>query len=108
MTRHGVKLCNEKRLRERADPIQAHLEFLHQAFRNVDPKFTVFAFGGTISSDQVDCKDCILRVWKDHSIGVVDLTAEIDAGGIQGPGLRNQAGLDTENAEKEGRGEPKE
>ena len=64
MTRHEVRLYNEKRLRERADTIQAHLEFIHQAFSNVDPKFTIFAFGGTISADQIKCEDLRLRVWQ--------------------------------------------
>jgi len=64
MTRHEVRLYTEKRLRERADPIQAHLEFIHQAFSNVDPKFTIFAFGGTILADQIKCEDLRLRVWQ--------------------------------------------
>jgi len=64
MTRHEVRLYNEKRLREKADPIQSHLEFIHQAFSNVDPEFTIFAFGGTIPADQIKCEDLRLRVWQ--------------------------------------------
>jgi hypothetical protein len=63
MTRHEVRLYKEQRAREKAEPIQAHLEFLHHAFQNVDPKYTIFAFGGRIPSEEVDCKDLKLKVW---------------------------------------------
>jgi hypothetical protein len=67
MTRHEVRLYNEMRLREKADPIQTHLEFIHQAFSNVDPEFTIFAFGGTIPADQIKSSDLQLRVWQQLS-----------------------------------------
>jgi hypothetical protein len=47
---------------KRKEPIQIHLEALHQAYRNVDPEYTVFAFGGTIPPEEVDAGTLILRV----------------------------------------------
>jgi hypothetical protein len=38
MTRHALRLYKEQREREKTAPIQAHLEALHHAFRNVDPR----------------------------------------------------------------------
>lgn len=46
MTRHALRLYKEQREREKTAPIQAHLEALHHAFRNVDPKYTIFALEG--------------------------------------------------------------
>jgi hypothetical protein len=64
MTRHALRLYKEQREREKTAPIQAHLEALHHAFRNVDPRYTIFAFGGTIPSTKIKCEDLTLRVWK--------------------------------------------
>jgi hypothetical protein len=64
MTRHALRLYKEQREREKTAPIQAHLEALHHAFRNVDPKYTIFAFGGTIPSTKIKCEDLKIRVWK--------------------------------------------
>jgi len=47
---------------KRNQPIQAHLEALHQAYQHVDPEYTVFAFGGTIPSDEVDAGKLTLHV----------------------------------------------
>jgi hypothetical protein len=47
---------------KRKGPIQAHLEALHQAYRNVDPEYTVFAFGGTIPPEEVDAGKLTLHV----------------------------------------------
>lgn len=86
MSRHEVRLYNEKRLREKADPIQTHLEFIHQAFSNVDPEFMIFAFGGTIPADQVKCEDLQLRVWQSPSTstGQADGKSEEERGGGDG------------------------
>jgi hypothetical protein len=64
MARHALRLYKEQREREKRAPIQAHLEALHHAFRNVDPRYTIFAFGGTIPSTKIKCEDLTLRVWK--------------------------------------------
>jgi hypothetical protein len=47
---------------KRKAPIQAHLQALHQAYRNVDPEYTVFAFGGTIPSNEIDAGKLTLNV----------------------------------------------
>jgi len=47
---------------KRRSPIQIHLQALHEAYRNVDPEYTVFAFGGTILSDEVDAESLTLHV----------------------------------------------
>jgi hypothetical protein len=47
---------------KRKAPIQAHLQALHEAYRNVDPEYTVFAFGGTIPSNEVDAGKLTLNV----------------------------------------------
>jgi hypothetical protein len=47
---------------KRKEPIQAHLQALHEAYRNVDPEYTVFAFGGTIPSNEVDAGKLTLHV----------------------------------------------
>lgn len=64
MSRREIRLYEEQRALERQEPIQAHLENLHHAFWNVDPDYTVFAFGGTISRGEVDIRQMALRVWK--------------------------------------------
>jgi hypothetical protein len=64
MSRREIRLYEEKRALEKQEPIQAHLENLHRAFWSVDPDYTIFAFGGTISRDQVDAGKLALRVWK--------------------------------------------
>ena len=64
MSRREIRLYEEQRASERQEPIQAHLENLHHAFWNVDPDYTVFAFGQTIPRDQVDIRQMALRVWK--------------------------------------------
>jgi len=47
---------------KRTQPIQVHLEAFHQAYQHVDPEYTVFAFGGTIPSDEVDAGKLTLHV----------------------------------------------
>jgi hypothetical protein len=47
---------------KRKAPIQAHLNALHEAYRNVDPEYTVFAFGGTIPTDEIDAGGLTLHV----------------------------------------------
>jgi len=64
MSRREIRLYEEQRALEQQEPIQAHLENLHQAFWNVDPDYTVFAFRGTIPRDQVDIRQMALWVWK--------------------------------------------
>jgi hypothetical protein len=56
--RREIKNCKVKR----KEQIQAHLEALHQAYRNVDPEYTVFAFGGTILPEEVDAGKLTLHV----------------------------------------------
>ena len=53
---------------KRKAPIQAHLQALHEAYRNVDPEYTVFAFGGTIPSDEVDAENLTLHVSRRVSV----------------------------------------
>jgi len=43
MSKRDIRLSEERRVLERQESIQAHLEALHQAFWNVDPEYTVFA-----------------------------------------------------------------
>ena len=47
---------------KRTAPIQAHLHALHEAYRNVDPEYTVFAFGGTIPANEIDAGKLTLHV----------------------------------------------
>lgn len=56
--RREVENCEAKR----KDPIQTHLDALHQSYRNVDPEYTVFAFGGTIPPKEVDAASLTLHV----------------------------------------------
>ena len=65
LTWPDVILYKEKREKEMADPIQFHLELLYQALKNTDPKFTVFAFGESIASDQANCEQSRLKAWKE-------------------------------------------
>lgn len=74
MSNRAIRLYEEKRNLERQQPIQKHLQALHQACCNVDPDYTVFAFGGIISSDQVDCEDLVLRVLKEEGATGVGTT----------------------------------
>jgi hypothetical protein len=47
---------------KRKAPIQAHLQALDEAYRNVDPEYTAFAFGGTIPADEIDAGKLTLHV----------------------------------------------
>jgi len=47
---------------KRKAPIQKHLQALHEAYRNVDPEYTVFAFGGTIPANEIDAGSLTLHV----------------------------------------------
>jgi hypothetical protein len=59
----------EKWEAKRKEPIQIHLEALHQAYRNVDPEYTVFAFGGTIPPEEIDAGNLTLHVASWGSLG---------------------------------------
>jgi hypothetical protein len=65
--RREIKSCEVKR----KEPIQAHLEalHLHQAYINVDPEYTVFAFGGTIPPEEIDAGNLTLHVASWGSLG---------------------------------------
>jgi hypothetical protein len=73
MSKRDIRLYEERRALERQEPIQAHLEALHQAFWNVDPEYTVFAFGATIPEEEISCEELGLRVWRDVSEKEVDI-----------------------------------
>jgi hypothetical protein len=81
MSKRDIRLYEERWVLERQEPIQAHLEALHQAFWNVDPEYTVFAFGGTIPKEEISCEELVLRVWKDVSKAGVDVKHITDEGG---------------------------
>jgi hypothetical protein len=57
---------------KRKEPIQAHLEALHEAYGNVDPEYTVFAFGGTIPPEEVDAGTLSIHVARWGSLDEVD------------------------------------
>jgi len=61
---------------KRKAPIQAHLQALHQAYRNVDPEYTVFAFGGTISGNEIDAGNLTLHV--SRRVSVVEAGSRFD------------------------------
>jgi hypothetical protein len=85
MSKRDIRLYEERRVLERQEPIQAHLEALHQAFWNVDPEYKVFAFGGTIPKEEVSSEELILRVWRDVSekkVDIKDITDIQDEGGV--------------------------
>jgi hypothetical protein len=108
MSKRDIRLYEERRVLERQEPIQAHLEALHQAFWNVDPEYTVFAFGGTIPKEELSCEELVLRVWKDVSEQKVDVKDNTDGGGKannegnQGPSTKDGEG------EEEGPGDVQE
>lgn len=68
MSRREVRLYEEQRVLEKQEPIEGqplkidHVDSLHHAFWNVNPDYTLFAFGGTIPKDQVDMRQMALRV----------------------------------------------
>jgi hypothetical protein len=66
MSKREIRQYEAQREHKRQEPMQSHLENLHQAVRNVGPNFTVFAFGGTISPEQVSTLDLVLRVTKQN------------------------------------------
>jgi hypothetical protein len=82
MSKRDIRLYEERRVLERQEPIQAHLEALHQAFWNVDPEYTVFAFGGTIPKEEISCEELVLRVWKDVSGKELDANNIKDEDGV--------------------------
>jgi len=57
---------------KKKEPIQIHLQALHQAYRNIDPAYTVFAFGGTIPPDEIDAGKLIIEVKRWGSLDEVD------------------------------------
>ena len=82
MSKRDIRLYEERRILERQEPIQTHLEALHQAFWNVDPEYTVFAFGGTVPKEEISCEELVLRVWKDVSEKKVYVKDIKDEGGV--------------------------
>jgi hypothetical protein len=81
MSKRDIRLYDERRVSERQEPIQAHLEALHKAFWSVDPEYTVFAFGGTIPKEEISCEELVLRVWKDANVKEVVEKEATDNGG---------------------------
>jgi hypothetical protein len=98
MSKRDIRLYDERWVLERQEPIQAHLEALHQAFWNVDPDYTVFAFGGTIPKEEISCEELVLRVWKDANVKEVvekeatDKRGDSDDEGIQEASIKNCKG----------------
>jgi hypothetical protein len=82
MSKRDIRLYEERRVLERQEPIQIRLEALHQAFWNVDPGYTVFAFGGTIPKEEISCEDLVLRVWRDARQKEVDIKDIKSEGGV--------------------------
>jgi hypothetical protein len=99
MSKRDIRLYEERRVLERQEPIQAHLEALHQAFWNVDPEYTVFAFGGTIPKEEISCEELVLRVWKDVSEKKVDVKDIKDEDGVTN---KQEGGVTLSKASKAG------
>jgi hypothetical protein len=77
-SKREIREYEAQREKERQEPMQSHLENLHQAVRNVDPNFTVFAFGGTIPQEQVSTQDLVLRVSKQNEPVLVPTLDKVD------------------------------
>jgi hypothetical protein len=102
MSKRDIRLYEERRVLERQEPIQAHLEALHQAFWNVDPEYTVFAFGGTIPKEEISCEEMVLRVWKDAGDEEGDVKDNTDEGSETNNGGNQEASIKDEEGEGEG------
>lgn len=61
---------------KRKAPIQAHLQASHEAYRNVDPEYTVFAFGGNIPADEIDAGKLTLHVA--HRVSLEEASCRFD------------------------------
>jgi hypothetical protein len=61
---------------KRKAPIQAHLQALHESYRDVDPEYPVFAFGGTIPADEIDAEKLTLRVA--HRVSLEEASCRFD------------------------------
>jgi hypothetical protein len=108
MSKMDIRLYEERRVLERQEPIQAHLEALHQAFWNVDPEYTVFAFGGTIPKEEISCEELVLRVWKDAGKKEGDVKDNTDGGSGTNNGGNQEASIKDGEGEEEGLGDVQE